>query len=158
MAATRRHVVSIVVAIAALLVAVTLGAYQVREPDVTAGKVVGRPRAQLLQLTNDARARVSAGQLQFSLVANRAAHQHSVLMSKKHRLFHSCCLTHDLRAVRWFTWGENVGVGTNVYGIFSAFMASPGHRENMLDTRFTNVGIGFVRKNHILWVTMIFYG
>lgn len=126
--------------------------------DVTAGKAAGTPREHMMQLTNDARARANAGQLESSRVANIAAHLHSVRMANNHSLYHSCCLTHDLRNVKWFVWGENVGVGTNVFGLFKAFMASPDHRANMLDTRFTHVGIGFHRHGHILWVTMIFFG
>jgi hypothetical protein len=42
----------------------------------------------------------------------------------------------------WRKLGENVGRGPNLRDIETAFMASPSHRENILDPDFTQFGIG----------------
>jgi hypothetical protein len=42
----------------------------------------------------------------------------------------------------WKKLGENVGRGPNLRDIETAFMASPSHRENILDPDFTQFGIG----------------
>lgn len=42
----------------------------------------------------------------------------------------------------WRKLGENVGRGPNLRDIETAFMASPSHRENILDPDFTQFGVG----------------
>ena len=43
--------------------------------------------------------------------------------------------------VNWTKVGENVGRGQSVNSLTAAFMASPGHRANIMDPSFTHVGI-----------------
>jgi uncharacterized protein YkwD len=40
--------------------------------------------------------------------------------------------------------GENIAIGSNVYEAQEALMRSPGHRMNLLDPKFTHVGLGVV--------------
>ncbi len=42
----------------------------------------------------------------------------------------------------WRKAGENIGRGSGVTGLVSAFMNSPGHRANVLDPAFTRIGVG----------------
>ncbi len=42
----------------------------------------------------------------------------------------------------WRLVGENVGRGSSVGRLMDAFMNSPGHRANVLNTRFDRVGVG----------------
>ncbi len=51
----------------------------------------------------------------------------------------------------WQTLGENVGVGPTVDSLMDAFIASPGHYKNLVDPRFTHVGVGTVRVGGILY-------
>lgn len=51
----------------------------------------------------------------------------------------------------WQTLGENVGVGPTVSSLMDAFIASPGHYKNLVDPRFTHVGVGTVRVGGILY-------
>ncbi len=52
---------------------------------------------------------------------------------------------------------ENIGMGGNVGSIFSAFMASPGHRSKIVDSRYTLTGIGIVyRQGKGYRVTQLF--
>ena len=41
----------------------------------------------------------------------------------------------------WTKVGENVGRGQSVTSLTSAFMNSPGHRANIMDTSYTDIGI-----------------
>ena len=47
----------------------------------------------------------------------------------------------------WRLVGENVGRGSTVGGLVDAFMNSPGHRANVLNTRFDRVGVGVATGN-----------
>jgi uncharacterized protein YkwD len=62
----------------------------------------------------------------------------------------------------WTTIGENVGMGADVPTLEQAFMASPAHKANILNTAFTQVGVGTASsidpscKCAILWVVVDF--
>ena len=80
------------------------------------------------------------------------AHQHSAVMARRGRLYHSnlsriCCF----RSV-----GENVAFNSTVTRIHRSLMASPGHRANILNRRWRGVGVGVVKSGGRLWVTEIF--
>ena len=42
----------------------------------------------------------------------------------------------------WTKLGENVGVGYDVDSLMAAFIASPAHYDNLVDTAWTHVGVG----------------
>jgi hypothetical protein len=42
----------------------------------------------------------------------------------------------------WWAAGENVGMGPDCRSIHDAFMSSPGHRSNILDRSYNQVGVG----------------
>ena len=54
-------------------------------------------------------------------------------------------MTHSAYPGGWSTWGENIaeGYGSSV-SVFNAWMASPGHRANILRPTFTQMGLGRV--------------
>lgn len=82
------------------------------------------------------------------------ARDHSVTMATSNRLFHNTALQQQVQG--WQVVAENVGVGSSVDEIHLAFMASPSHRAEILNARFTGVGIGVVRAGDTLWVTQVF--
>jgi Cysteine-rich secretory protein family len=53
----------------------------------------------------------------------------------------------------WSVVGENVGEGPTVDVLQAAFMASPHHYTNMVDPRYTSIGVGIVETNGVIWVT-----
>jgi uncharacterized protein YkwD len=81
------------------------------------------------------------------------ARKHSADMALHDFLFHTrnfsvvCC---------WRIIGENVAYNATVRRAHRAFMASPGHRANILDPRMRRVGVGIVERNGELWVTEVF--
>ncbi|MBU2702116.1 putative protein YkwD [Sporomusaceae bacterium BoRhaA] len=52
--------------------------------------------------------------------------------------------------------GENIAVNQNVAAAETAFMNSAGHRANILNTAYTNVGIGVAYKNGQVYVVQEF--
>jgi hypothetical protein len=59
-------------------------------------------------------------------------------------------------AANWEKLGENVGLGTSIASLHEAFMASSGHRGNILGD-FDSVGIAVVEETTSkLWITVVF--
>lgn len=75
-------------------------------------------------------------------------------MAERGAIYHNPNLATDVRD--WRYAGENVGVGPDVSTLHAAFMASPGHRANVLDHDFTEVGVGVVSAGGRLWVAEVF--
>jgi len=48
--------------------------------------------------------------------------------------------------------------GGTIVDVEKAFMASPEHRANILNSCFKHVAIGATRVDGVLWVTVFFYG
>ncbi|WP_342190492.1 CAP domain-containing protein [Paenibacillus macquariensis] len=47
--------------------------------------------------------------------------------------------------VKWRAYGENIAAGqTTPEEVTRVWMNSPGHRANILDPRFTDIGVGYV--------------
>jgi uncharacterized protein YkwD len=69
-------------------------------------------------------------------------------------LSHNPALTSQV--ANWQTVGENVGEGPDVPSLDTAFWNSPGHRANILDTSYSDVGIGSTWSNGVLWITVDF--
>jgi uncharacterized protein YkwD len=82
------------------------------------------------------------------------AHAQAARMAAAGRLYHNPNLARDVK--NWRMAGENVGVGGDVATLHKAFMASTGHRANILDRDFTEVGVGTVYANGRLWVAEVF--
>ena len=59
-------------------------------------------------------------------------------------------------SANWEKLGENVGLGTSIASLHDAFMASSGHRGNILGD-FDSVGIAVVEETPSkLWITVVF--
>ena len=121
-----------------LMVAATLLAFG--GPLAVQRAQAGDTAADLTAMTNADRARVglrplaTAGDLQ-SLAQSRATE-----MARSGRLAHTSNL--GTRVSGWKRLGENVGRGPNLRDIQTAFMASPSHRQNIVDPGFTQLGVG----------------
>jgi uncharacterized protein YkwD len=87
-----------------------------------------------------------------SLVA--VARAQAARMARRHTMYHNPNLTRDVH--NWSAVGENVGFGPNAVRIHAALMASLPHRHNILDTDYTEIGIGTVVRNGRVWVAEVF--
>lgn len=48
----------------------------------------------------------------------------------------------------WKLLGENVGYGGSISEVHSAYMKSPGHKANILNSKFTHVGTGVAKASN----------
>jgi len=117
-----------------------------------------RRRAHMLSLTNDDRAHSDKAALKLNAVLSRYAKHHSRQMAMKGYLFHTPDLASKLKGLYWSVGGENVGVGSTLDGLESAFMNSEPHRKNILRTAFDHAAVGVIHSDGSFWVTVIFYG
>jgi len=75
-------------------------------------------------------------------------------MAAKQQLYHNPSLASSVKG--WTVVGENVGYGPDVSTLHRAFMGSSSHRANILDKRFTQVGVGVVVVGGTIWVAEVF--
>ena len=114
--------------------------------------------SQFARMINKARARNSRARMKLDPELSKAARSHTFGMAKKDLLYHTPGDRLSRKVTNWSTLGENVGVGNHVAELHHAFMDSPGHRDNIMYSRFTHVGVGVVMRNNRMWVTVIFEG
>jgi hypothetical protein len=100
---------------------------------------------------NNERASRGIATLVWSSNLARIAQQHSQEMADNNSLYHNQNIGNEVSD--WQELGENDGYGPSVDDLHQAFMNSPEHRANILDTGYTEVGIGTVWKGSTLWVT-----
>lgn len=153
------HLVKLCAALLVLTVASVALALTTPQPAsaVTSGTVSG-DESQFLTLLNRERvnrnlpALVSDGELAST---SRSWSQH---MASRVKLYHDPNLAAVATYVEpsWRSVGENVGAGYSVQSLHDAFMASKGHRDNILSGRFNRVGIGVAFGGGKTWVTVRF--
>jgi uncharacterized protein YkwD len=115
------------------------------------------PRQQVVQLLNNARTSRNIGQVYLGpKFMQRRAQTHSQEMADAGYIFHSN-LTRTVEGLTWTFAGENVGAGASILSVHRAFMASPEHRANYLQTRFDRVAVGVVRANGSVWITVVLW-
>lgn len=86
---------------------------------------------------------------------NAVAQRHAERMAAENRLFHNPSLGREVTGYELV--GENVGVGPELGMIHEAFLDSPSHRANILETRFTEIGIGLATGGDgALWIVQVF--
>jgi cell division septation protein DedD len=89
------------------------------------------------------------------LTAN--ARNHSQDMADDGTIYHNNNLGKEIGG-NWWALGENVGMGPDCSSIQEAFMASTGHKANILDKDYNQVGVGVVIKDDTVYVTVVFAG
>lgn len=113
-----------------------------------------KPERRFAKLIN--LARTSVKDLRLDPELSKVAKVHTRDMVKTNSLHHSTSSELRNRVTNWSTLGENVGVGSTVTSLHDAFMNSPAHRANILESTFRHVGVGVIRKDGRMWVTVIF--
>ena len=101
-------------------------------------------------------ARTSAGDLRLDPELSKVAKVHTREMVRANSLHHSTSTQLRTRITNWSSLGENVGVGSTVSSLHEAFMNSPAHRDNILHSTFRHVGVGVIKDDGRMWVTVIF--
>jgi uncharacterized protein YkwD len=103
----------------------------------------------MLTLVNQARASQGLQPLVLNAALNRAAQSYAQTMASTNCFSHTCPPVTDFgqRAVQagytWKTLGENIAAGyATADDTFNAWMNSSGHRANILNPDFRDMGLG----------------
>jgi len=115
-----------------------------------------------VSLTNVARARAGVPPVTVDVRVANAATAQSNYQAAQQRMTHVGDGGTDAgsrlraQAYVWSTWGENVAAGQgDCTSVMSAWMASPGHKANILNRLFVHIGIGnAVGANGVHYWTM----
>ena len=114
--------------------------------------------AEFLELINEERAADGLQPLERLGVLVEGARDQAQAIFEAGYLFHNP----DLAGVTtgWYALGENVGYGPTVIALHDAFMASPGHRANVMKDTYNYAGVGvIVDESQVIWVAVVFmYG
>ncbi len=117
---------------------------------------------QILDLTNAARADAGCPALRISPTLNRAATEHSTDMASNRFFEHlgsdGSRPGHRAQEAGYPSGnvGENIAAGNvTAYDTFAQWMTSPGHRANILDCAYTELGVGYAEREssvyHYYW-------
>jgi len=101
--------------------------------------------------------RARAGRAPFAQRGDLAsvALRHAQKMATQNSLHHNGNLGGQIG--NWRAVGENVGMGGNTRTLHAAFMNSPAHRANIMDSDYTEIGVGVSTDTRgIMWVTEVF--
>lgn len=104
---------------------------------------------RVTDLINAERAKVGLGALRYSGQLDAAAEGHDLMQAATGTMAHEGLGDADpgsrIRAQGFSSaWGENVATGqTSPEQVVAEWMASPGHRRNILDPAFTQLGVAF---------------
>lgn len=115
---------------------------------------------RLVDQLNKSRADAGLAPLKVDERLADAARKHSELMADKSELAHVLSGEAEVAdrlaatGLNFNRSGENVGYNSEFNGLHSNFMKSPPHRENILNPKYTLVGIGIVKDDEgVYWAT-----
>lgn len=115
---------------------------------------------EFFNLVNRERRSRGMRSLSYNSALTSTARRHSARMAAEGRLYHNTAELRSDEFARRTNYptmvGENVGEGPSVDWLHDAFMNSPGHRSNIIEPRYTAMGIGVTVKNGTIWVTQDF--
>ena len=113
-----------------------------------------------LDRTNSLRSSVGARPLQENDILTRKAEDWAQHMAATGTLAHSN-LSSGLSGLSWRMLGENVGYasssGDTLKRIHDMFVSSSAHRANLVNSRFTHMGVGVAKDSRgRVWVAEVF--
>lgn len=115
---------------------------------------------KIASLINKARTQRGRSKLQVSAKLSELARKHSnVMVNQNDPVKHSTTnqlLSYMDKANCVAKVGENVGAASTALQMHQAFMDSPGHKENILETYWKKVGVGVKKSGGRLWTTELF--
>lgn len=120
----------------------------------------GACEGQLLKLHNGARTQAGLPKLNEDPAFDQVTRTWAERLASDQSLRHNPSYSQQIGPlVSWYTMGENVGYGGNAAELHNAYMNSPGHRANILSTRFQRVAIGCYRDTRgRIWTAVNFVG
>ena len=131
--------------------------------DESAGFAMSRWERAIVQLTNEERKKRKLPPLKPNPKLFAAARQHSIHMARRQQMAHELdgSVPHQRVAEAGYharSLGENVAFGQrSPRQVVQTWMKSPGHRKNILNRRFTEIGVGVARSRRgLLYFTQVF--
>lgn len=109
---------------------------------LTSCETTAEDRAAVIGAINHSRAQAGLPALRENGQLNHKASQWASKMRDQCRIWHSHLA--DGAPSNWRKLGENVGRGGSIGAVHNAYMNSPGHRANVLDGAYNQVGTGAV--------------
>jgi hypothetical protein len=111
--------------------------------------------AQVVALTNSARTSHGLAPLGTSSTLTSIARSWSAHIAGVRSLVHNGSLGSEVHG--WSMIGENLAMAFSATQAQQLWMASPGHRANILQPRFNRIGVGVTRTSDgALWITVDF--
>lgn len=111
-------------------------------------------QSQVLSELNADRTAAKLRTLPTQADAQRKAQAWAEKLARENKLYHST-LSDGIKT-KWCSLGENVGYGPNVPAIQDAYMASAGHRANVLNTKWNGVGVGHATNGKRVYTVQVF--
>lgn len=109
---------------------------------------------QILVLVNNERASRGLVPMRLDVALNNAAEGHSATQAAAGDIFHDAPDGSDpgdrisATGYQFSTWGENVAAGyRDPQAVMNAWMNSSGHCRNILNPAFTELGVGYVKRD-----------
>jgi len=137
-------------ALIAMIPATLLGMVTVASPASAAGPNVAQLQGDIVYLTNKQRALHGCGAVHVDARLTMASRAHSVFMARGGAFSHigqgGSDFAYRIRAAHYpRPFSENIAFGYRTgLDVVKAWMASPGHRANLLNCKATTVGVGAV--------------
>ncbi|WP_406208941.1 CAP domain-containing protein [Kitasatospora sp. NBC_01560] len=132
-------------------------------PATTASGTAAQYAQQVVDLVNAQRAQNGCGPLTAEPRLAAAAQGHSEDMANRNYFDHASPegyhADHRIEATgyRWSSWGENIARGQkDPAAVMDAWMNSPGHRANILNCSFKQIGVGVRTGSGGPWWTQVF--
>ncbi|MFD4658819.1 CAP domain-containing protein [Kitasatospora sp. NPDC058444] len=118
---------------------------------------------QVVDLVNAERSKAGCGPVGSEPRLASAAQSHSDDMANRNYFDHASPegyhADHRIEAAgySWSSWGENIARGQkDPAAVMNSWMNSPGHRANILNCSFTQLGVGVRTGNNGPWWTQVF--
>ncbi len=86
--------------------------------------------------------------------AQRKAQAWAEKLARENKLYHSNLP--DGIKTKWCSICENVGYGPDVATIEKAYMNSPGHRANIVSTKWNGAGVGYAINGNRVFTVQVF--
>jgi uncharacterized protein YkwD len=142
---------------------VNVGQCKPTPPPSPAGQPASQPaesatssEAKFFKLINAERTGRGLRPLKQSGYLHEMAREHAARMARDGRIYHNYSGLQSSQTQRRLGYpemlGENVGVGPSTKWLHDEFMSSTKHRANILDSRYTGMGIGVVISDGSIWV------
>jgi uncharacterized protein YkwD len=109
--------------------------------------------ARVIELVNIERQRAGLQPLAANGPLTRAAQGYAIVLADGSCFAHTCGSSPDQRIANagytnWSAWGENIAFGQSTpEDVMNAWMHSSGHRANILNANYRDIGVGLAAKN-----------